>query len=142
MSPIQAVRTVLRKYAVFSGRASRSEYWWFVLFNVIVAIATFAIDAIFFGTGETTATATSAAFQANAGPATLVTSLALILPSLGVAVRRLHDTDRRGWWILLGLIPLIGAIVLIVFYALDSTPGHNRFGPNPTTGGASEHVTT
>lgn len=142
MSPIRAVRTVLRKYAVFSGRASRSEYWWFVLFNVIIAIATLAIDVIFFGTGESTTTATSAAFQANAGPATLVSSLVLILPSLGVAVRRLHDTDRRGWWILLGLIPLIGAIVLIVFYALDSTPGHNRFGPNPTTDDASEHVTT
>lgn len=141
MSPVQAVRTVLRKYAVFSGRASRSEYWWFALFNVIVAIATLAIDVIFFGTGESTTTGTSAAFQANAGPATLVSSLVLLLPSLGVAVRRLHDTDRRGWWILLGLIPLIGAIVLIVFYALDSTPGHNRFGPDPKTDGASEHVT-
>lgn len=141
MSPVQAVRTVVRKYAVFSGRAPRSAYWWFALFSLVVVIITLAIDAIFFGTGETTTTATSATFQANAGPATLVASLALVLPTLGVAVRRLHDTDRRGWWILLGLIPLLGTVVLIVFYALDSTPGHNRFGSNPQTTGAGEQVT-
>lgn len=141
MSPVQAVRTVVRKYAVFSGRAPRSEYWWFALFNLVVVVITLAIDAVFFGTGEMTTTATSAAFQADAGPAALVASLALVLPALGVAVRRLHDTDRRGWWVLLGLIPFLGAVVLIVFYALDSTPGHNRFGPNPQRAGAGEQVT-
>jgi uncharacterized membrane protein YhaH (DUF805 family) len=58
-------------------------------------------------------------------------ALAMLIPSISVGVRRLHDTDRSGWWLLLGLIPVIGAIVLIVFYLLDSQPGENRFGPNP-----------
>lgn len=61
----------------------------------------------------------------------LVASLVLLLPSLAVGVRRLHDTDRTGWWLLIGVVPIIGAIVLIVFFVLDSTPGANRFGPNP-----------
>lgn len=128
MSPIQSVRTVLRSYVTFSGRARRSEDWWFVLFSFVVSIVTVLLDAAFFGTGESTTTATSASFQADAGPVTLVVALALLLPTLAVQVRRLHDTDRRGWWILLGLIPFIGTIVLIVFYALDSTPVSNRFG--------------
>lgn len=92
MSPIHAVRTVLRKYAVFSGRARRSEYWWFALFAAIVTVITLALDAAFFGTGTTTTTTTSANLQANSGPVTLVAALALLLPTLGVAVRRLHDT--------------------------------------------------
>ncbi len=139
MSPVQAVRTVLRKYAVFSGRARRSEYWWFVLFNVIVSVVAVALDAVLFGTGEATSTSSAAAFTANPGPVSIVVGLALLLPGLGVAVRRLHDTNRRGWWLLLGLVPLVGPIVLIVFYALDSTAGDNRFGPNPKH--VDDHVT-
>jgi len=138
MSPIQAVKTALSKYVTFSGRARRSEFWWFYLFLVIVTIIGLALDAAFFGTAETTTTATSANFTANAGPITGILTLATLLPYLAMSVRRLHDTDRRGWWVLLGLIPIIGTIILIVFYATDSKPD-NRFGPSPKS--ASEAVT-
>ncbi len=73
----------------------------------------------------------TASAQATGGPITALVGLGLFLPGLAVTVRRLHDTDRRGWWILLGLIPIIGIIVLIVFYCTAGTPGPNRFGPDP-----------
>lgn len=112
---------VLKKYAVFSGRARRSEYWFFVLFNVIIGFVLGFIDGIF-GLGNP---------EAGVGVLGTIYSLAVLIPSIAVGVRRLHDTDRSGWWLLIGLIPLIGAIVLIVFFVMDSTPGDNRFGPNP-----------
>jgi uncharacterized membrane protein YhaH (DUF805 family) len=105
---------VLKKYAVFSGRARRKEYWMFVLFNVIVSIVLFAIGR-----------AIGAEFLQG------LYSLAVLLPGLGVAVRRLHDTDRSGWWLLIALVPLVGAIVLLVFTVSDSQPGDNQYGPNP-----------
>jgi len=138
MSPIQAVKTALSKYVTFSGRARRSEYWWFWLFGVVVAIVAAVIDFAVFDQGGTTTTSTTATFSVGGGPASLVAALALLLPSLAVQVRRLHDTDRSGWWILIGLIPLIGTIVLLVFYVTDSKPD-NRFGPSPK--GATEAVT-
>ncbi|RZQ56045.1 DUF805 domain-containing protein [Pseudidiomarina tainanensis] len=112
---------VLKKYAVFSGRARRSEYWFFVLFNVIIGFVLGFIDGIL-GLGNP---------EAGVGVLGTIYSLAVLIPSIAVGVRRLHDTDRSGWWLLIGLIPLIGAIVLIVFFVMDSTPGDNRFGPNP-----------
>ncbi len=121
MSFGDAVRTVLTKYAVFSGRARRSEYWWFTLFSVIVSIIFSIID------------------RAIGNPILgLLVSLALLLPSLGVSVRRLHDTGRSGWWIFIGLIPLIGWIVLIVFFCQDSQPGQNNHGPSPKGVGSSQ----
>lgn len=112
---------VIKKYAVFNGRARRKEYWFYVLFYVIFALIIGVIDATIFGAGPETGT----------GPLGMIYVLALFLPSLGVAVRRLHDTGRTGWWMLLVLIPLIGPIVLLVFFVLDSTPGQNQYGPNP-----------
>jgi uncharacterized membrane protein YhaH (DUF805 family) len=123
MSFTAAVRSTLSQYVGFGGRARRSEYWWFFLFLVLVGIVTSILDIAlgtdFEGSG------------ASDGLLNLIASLALCLPSLAVAVRRLHDTDRSGWWILIGLIPLVGAIVLLVFFVQDGTPGPNRFGPSP-----------
>ncbi|HYJ26876.1 MAG TPA: DUF805 domain-containing protein [Nocardioides sp.] len=124
MDFMTAVRTCLSKYVGFSGRARRSEYWYFALFSFLVSLATSIIDAII-GTDYDGAT--------TGGLINTVAGLALFLPSLAVAVRRLHDTDRSGWWILIGLIPIIGWILLIVWFCTDSKPD-NQYGPNPKTG--------
>ena len=112
---------VLKKYAVFSGRARRAEYWYFVLFNIIVAIVLSLIDTLL-GTFN---------FMQGVGLLSGLYSLAVLIPTLAVTVRRLHDIDRTGWWIFINLIPLIGFIVLLVFAVTDGTPGSNRYGPNP-----------
>jgi uncharacterized membrane protein YhaH (DUF805 family) len=109
-----AFRTVvLEKYVDFQGRASRSEFWWYVLAYLIIYIIASIIDSVLTG-----------------GLLTLVVSLGLLLPNIAVAIRRLHDTDRTGWWLLLSFIPLIN-LVLIYFYVLKGTDGENRFGPDP-----------
>ena len=105
---------VLRKYAEFGGRARRSEYWWFVLINTLASFALLAVD-MFVGTGFLY----------------YLYALAVLIPSLAVGVRRLHDTGRSGWWLLIAFIPLIGAIILLVFLFQDSEPGTNQYGPNP-----------
>ena len=110
----------LKKYAVFSGRSRRKEYWFFVLIYVLIAIGLGIIDGV---VGTMTAT--------GVGILGTVFALALLIPSIAVTVRRLHDTGRTGWWILIGFIPLIGWIVLLVFMLLDSQPGTNNHGPNP-----------
>jgi uncharacterized membrane protein YhaH (DUF805 family) len=116
---------VLRKYAVFGGRARRKEYWFFVLFNILISIGLGIIDGI---TGT---------YNVEVGIGLLgsIYALAVLIPSIAVTVRRLHDVDRSGWWILIAFIPIIGAIVLLVFMVLDSNSGPNRFGENPKTAG-------
>jgi len=113
--------TALKNYAVFSGRSRRSEYWFFVLFYLIIYVVLALVD-------RTTGTYSS---TSGAGLLTSIFALGMLIPSLSVSVRRLHDTDRSGWWLLIGFIPLIGVIVLIVFFVQDSGAGTNRFGPNP-----------
>ena len=109
---------VLKKYAVFSGRARRKEYWMFVLFNIIFAVVAVILDNIL-GTS----------FQgAGYGLFYLLYGLAVIIPSIAVGVRRLHDTDRSGWWLLICLIPIIGGIWLIVLLATAGTAGENKYG--------------
>ena len=110
----EAISTCFRKYAVFSGRALRSEYWFWVLFQVLLIIALSIVDGLVFGR--------------PGGVLSSIASLALLLPSLAVGARRLHDIDKSGWWLLIGLIPFIGAIVLIVFFCQQGTEGPNRFG--------------
>ncbi len=111
---------VLKKYATFEGRARRKEYWIFALINVVIAIVLGIIDGVIGLAGET-----------GFGLLGTLYSLAVLIPSLAVAVRRLHDTNRSGWWLLIIFIPLIGALVLLVFMLLDSEPGSNQYGPNP-----------
>jgi len=111
---------VLKKYAVFDGRASRTEFWMFALFNFIVGVVLGIFDSMLHLKG-------SYGIGALGG----LYNLAVLLPSIGVAIRRLHDTGRSGWWLLLILIPFIGWIVLLVFYVLESQAGDNAYGPNP-----------
>lgn len=113
----------LKKYAVFSGRAQRAEYWYFFLFYLLIHIALVVIDRV------------TGLFNAEAGVGLFggVFALAMLLPSLAVSVRRLHDTDRSGWWLLIAFIPLIGGIILLIFAAQDGTLGDNRYGSNPKT---------
>ena len=106
---------VLKQYAVFTGRAHRTEYWMFFLFACIIS---FVLGVI-------------AAFVPDLSLLYFIFALGIMIPSIAVFFRRLHDTGRSGWWWLIGLIPLIGAIVLLVFLVQDSQPGENQYGPNP-----------
>ena len=132
MDFMTAVRTCLSKYVDFSGRARRSEYWYFALFTFLVGIVTSVLDLVL-GTDYEGTT--------SGGLINTLVSLALFLPGLAVGVRRLHDTDRSGWWILIGIIPIIGWILLIVWFCTDSKPD-NQYGPNPkghTSGAAGDY---
>ena len=113
----------LKKYATFSGRSQRSEYWYFMLFFVIGLVVASVIDGMLFAGGDADA--------AGLPWLTILFLVGTILPGLAVAIRRLHDTDRSGWWYLIQLVPLVGPILLIVYCAQDSKPGANRFGANP-----------
>ena len=120
MSPIDWAMRPLKKYADFSGRAPRAEYWWFYLLTVVAYIVAMVLDSIIGAGGA-----------GGFGLLSIVVMLGLLLPSLAAGVRRLHDTDRSGWWLLIALVPLVGAIVLLVFWVLEGTRGDNRFGPDP-----------
>jgi uncharacterized membrane protein YhaH (DUF805 family) len=115
----QAVQSVFSNYANFRGRASRSEFWWFQLFLLLGGIVAALLDLF----------ANSSVLGGS--PLATLFWLATIIPDLAVTVRRLHDTDSSGWWILLGLIPLIGMIVLIVWWCQEGSRGYNRFGAHP-----------
>lgn len=127
----------LRQYATFRGRARRREYW---LWQIFLILLFGVLTAWLFGTAGpvppgATPEEVSAILEASSGamlPATMITiaSLGLLLPSLAVSVRRLHDSDKSGWWLLLN-ITAIGGLVLLVFYLLDGTAGPNRHGPDP-----------
>ncbi len=106
-------KVVLERYATFEGRARRAEFWWFWLANVIV----FVVLAVLAGAVSNVIWVLYALY-----------GLAMIIPSIAVAVRRLHDTGKTGWLLLLGFVPVVGPIVLLVFYLLDSTPGTNQYG--------------
>ena len=112
---------VIRQYADFSGRARRKEYWMFVLFNVIFAILALSLDVVL-------GTAMEASFF---GVFYGLYCLFVLLPALAVGVRRLHDTGRSGWWILISFIPVIGGIWYFVLMVLDGDPGENQYGENP-----------
>ncbi len=117
---------VLRKFAVFTGRARRKEYWYYFLINFLIITALLLLDNML-GTLDQ---------EAGMGLLSGIYALAVLIPGIAVAVRRLHDTDRTGWWVLIALIPIVGPIILIFFLIQDSTTGSNRFGPNPKGVGA------
>jgi uncharacterized membrane protein YhaH (DUF805 family) len=107
---------VIKQYAVFDGRASRPEYWWFFLINTVISVL---LDVVIPGsTGQVLGA---------------IYALAVLLPSIGVGIRRLHDTNRTGWWLLVSLVPLVGWIWIIVLLALAGDEGPNRYGPPPGT---------
>jgi uncharacterized membrane protein YhaH (DUF805 family) len=110
----------MRHYADFSGRASRSEYWLFALVFVIIYLVCFALDYNTFWSGQMTIM-----------PLSTVAYLVHFIPGLAVLVRRLHDTDRSGWWMLLSLVPVIGSVWLLVLLCSEGTYGPNEYGPNP-----------
>lgn len=113
------VRALTQNYCNFSGRASRSEYWWFYLFTCIVSWVVSIVVSLF-------SSELSIMYIAS-----MVVGLAFLLPSLGIAVRRLHDIGKSGWWMFISLIPLIGAIILIVWWCKDSQMEPNEYGPVP-----------
>jgi uncharacterized membrane protein YhaH (DUF805 family) len=138
MTFTEAVKSCLSKYVTFRGRAARSEFWFFWLFSFLVLIVSTILDGIL-GTGFTMINpATGLEQSMGYGYVYLIAALALLLPSLAAAVRRLHDTNRSGWWLLIALIPLIGAIVLLVWYCTKGTPGDNQYGPDPLGGDLSQ----
>lgn len=161
MSPIDWAKRPLQKYADFSGRAPRAEYWWYTLAILVVAIVLSIIESIL-GLSK---------MVGPYGPLSAIFMLAVLVPGFAVTVRRLHDTNRSGWWILVAVIPyailgfmmaraagsadmsglaaagifglvaLVGAIVLLVFMVLPGTAGDNRYGPDPYAGGGVSAAT-
>lgn len=125
----EAIQSGFNNYVNFSGRASRPAYWWWFLFTWIVSIVAQLIDGAVRPPGFNYEASAMSVFV---GIITVIVSLALLLPSIAVLIRRLHDTDRSGWWWLIGIIPLIGWIILIFFLASPGTLGENRYGPPPS----------
>jgi len=105
-------QVVLERYAQFTGRSRRAEFWWYALANFIVSVVLQLLIAV------------SSVFWVLY----VVYGLAVLIPGIAVGIRRLHDTDKSGWWLLIGLIPIVGLIVLIVFFATDGLPGANKYG--------------
>lgn len=122
----QALKSFWSNYATFKGRGRRSEYWWIQLFLVLTNLAVAAIDLALMN-GDINR------FIANGGGGIvgLLWILVTIVPALAVLVRRLHDTDKSGWWVLIGVVPFVGTIVLFVFSVLDSDAGDNKYGKSP-----------
>lgn len=116
----EAVKSVFSKYATITGRACRSEYWYFSLFYFVVYVVLALISVIL-------------PFLVILS---IVFAIAMIIPSLTVSIRRLHDRDQSGWWLLIGLIPMIGGIILLIWFALRGTDGPNDFGDDPLGYGA------
>src|ERR1700694_291507 len=114
----------LKKYADFSGRARRREYWFYILFYLIIMIVLMICDG-FIGTTMQ---------GAGIGILTGIYALAVLIPTLAVTVRRLHDTGRSGWWIFIQLVPIVGVFILLYFLVSDSKPETNAYGPSPKAG--------
>jgi uncharacterized membrane protein YhaH (DUF805 family) len=113
---------VWKRYAEFTGRSRRREYWLFTLYNIIIYMVLWIAGLVMLARSGS-----GMVFFAVA----VIYGLAVLVPNLAVTVRRLHDTDKSGWWILVALVPAVGGIILLVLLALDGTPGNNQFGPSP-----------
>lgn len=119
----------IRRYTDFSGRSRRKEYWLFLLGVIIVAVVLGFIEGLVGLNGMV---------GGVYGPLTTILLLAIIIPGIAVQVRRFHDQDKSGWFVLLGLIPFVGGLIVLVFMCLEGTRGPNRFGPDPKDPGGAE----
>ena len=117
---MNAFVNVVKESFNFSGRSRRREYWMFILFTFLISIILTIIEMIF-----------GWEITEDIGILTTLFSLIMLIPSLSVTVRRLHDTGKSGWWILISLIPLIGGIIILIFTLMDSERGSNKYGPYP-----------
>ncbi|MDB5663834.1 DUF805 domain-containing protein [Cypionkella sp.] len=133
MNFVEAVKSAYANYANFSGRSQRSAYWWFTLFNVAVGL----VIALLEGGGSYSAGGGSMQFAVVGGLFSTIWMLVNLLPGLALAVRRLHDVDKSGWWLFIALIPLVGAIILLVWFCTRGTVGSNRFSADPLGANAS-----
>ena len=124
---VEYFKLALSKYAQFTGRSRRSEFWYFILGNFVIGIIIGIVGSLL---GDTISTGLSGIYN-----------LAIFIPSIAVAVRRLHDTGRSGWWYLL-VFTVIGIIALIIWWAADSQPGANEYGPNPKTGAMAGDISS
>lgn len=115
----------LKRYADFSGRSRRKEYWMFFLLIIIAAVVIGMVEGVLGLAGMV---------GGVYGPLTTVFLLGIIVPSIAVQVRRFHDQDKSGWWVLLGFVPLIGGIAVLVFMCLEGTQGENQYGADPKGG--------
>jgi uncharacterized membrane protein YhaH (DUF805 family) len=111
-----AVKSALAKYVTFSGRARRSEYWYFALFQLILLLVAVGVEMISRGAGSVLY---------------VIVVLGLALPNIAVTIRRFHDLDRSGWWYFLGFVPLIGGIIILIWFCSPGTAGPNRYGLDP-----------
>lgn len=118
---MQWLKQVIAKYATFRGRARRREYWRYILYYVIAFVALVLVDML---TGTFN-------MESQLGFLSGLFLLFMLIPSVAVAVRRLHDTERSGWWVLLALLPLIGQLVLLFFFIQEGDEGDNAYGPDP-----------
>ncbi len=121
MNMSEAVKSVFNNYATFTGRSARSEYWFFVLFTIIISAVLAVVDVAVFRSR-----------MGGVGVLGAIWSLAALIPSLAVSVRRLHDMAKSGWWLLIAFIPLIGGLVLLYWFVLRGTVGANDYGADPT----------
>jgi len=129
------LETITKRYAEFDGRARRSEYWYFLLFNMLTQLGILALGAVLGFIHEYLSILAFGIF--------LLYAFGVIIPSIALIVRRLHDIGKSGWMYFLGLIPLAGPIILLVFFCTDSQPGTNQYGPNPKEVGSpniSDHL--
>lgn len=129
MTFMDSISTCFGKYISFSGRAQQSEFWWFVLFIIIASAIVGAFDSMLFETQAMMIGGMEMSY--NPGLIGSIFSLAIFLPTWAVEVRRLHDIGKSGWWLLLGLIPVIGFIILLVWLIKTGTDGDNEYGPDP-----------
>ena len=125
MNFMDAVKSGYQNYVTFSGRASRPAFWWWFLFQIIAS----AVIALIFGGTKFVADPGTMAVHYQGGIIANIWTLANLLPGIAVGVRRLHDLDKSGWWTFIVLIPLVGWIILIVWYCTKGTAGPNRYGP-------------
>ncbi len=148
MGFVEAIKLGFKKYGTFAGRATRAEFWWWELFSILVFIPLYVVFLVAVVATAGTGTSTSLDGTTTVTPSTgggagvlvasllmLVVAIALFIPTISVMVRRLHDTDKSGWWYWISLVPFVGSLILLVLLVMESTPGPNTFGP-PSRGAA------